>query len=326
MKNKMIPDELFLKIVRSAVKAPSGHNAQPWLFSRSDDAVCIMPDLQRALPVADPQQRELFISLGCAAENAMIAARFYGYASALHFDTSNHHLMIRLSLRKDANQTAPELFSYIKYRQTTRNLYDDIAIPYDDGVALKSAVSMPGHDVTFYSGEEEISMLTPYILDANSMQMSDPAYRRELIHWMRFSQHEAMQKGDGLYAACLGMPSLGRTVGSFLMRYLVTAESEERRLRKQLSKTAMMALISSVKDDPAHWIETGICFQRFALTATRLNLNHAHMNAPCQVPEVRAAMMNGKAVEGAFPQLLIRLGYSDKIAYPFRRRIHDVII
>src|SRR5690554_1260878 len=300
MKNRMIPDELFLKIVRSAVKAPSGHNAQPWLFSRSEDAVCIMPDLQRALPVADPQQRELFISLGCAAENAMIAARFYGYAPALHFDTSNNRLMIKLSLREDASQAAPELFSYIRYRQTTRNLYDDIAIPYDDGVALKSAASIPGHDVTFYSGEEEISMLTPYILDAGSIQMSDPAYRRELIHWMRFSQHEAMRKGDGLYATCMGLPPLGRTAGSFLLRNWVTAKSVEKRVRKQLDNTATMALITSAKDDPAHWIETGICFQRFALTATRLNLNHAHMNAPCQVPEVRAAMMNGMAVEGVF--------------------------
>jgi len=322
----MIPDELFLKIVRSAVKAPSGHNAQPWLFSGSDDTICIMPDLQRALPVADPHNRELFISLGCAAENAMIAARFYGYDPALHYDAENDRLMIRLSLRKDANQAAPELFSYIRYRQTTRNLYDDIAIPYDDMIALKSAVPMPGHDVMFYSGEEEISLLTPYILNASNKQMSDPAYRRELIHWMRFSQREAMRKGDGLYAACLGMPSLGRTAGSFVLRNWVTDKSEEKRLGKQLSKTATMALITSAKDDPAHWIETGICFQRFALTATRLNLNHSFMNAPCQVAEVRAAMMNKMTVAGAFPQLLIRLGYSEKIAYPFRRRINDVII
>ena len=322
----MIPDELFLKIVRSAVKAPSGHNAQPWLFSRSDDVFFILPDFQRALPVADPQHRELFISLGCAVENAMIAARFYGYVPAFHFDSCNNRFMIELSLRKDANQAAPELFSYIRYRQTNRNLYDDITIPHDDGIALKSAVSLPGNDVTFYSGEEEIRRLTPYILDAGSIQMSDPAYRRELIHWMRFSQHEAMRKGDGLYATCMGLPPLGRTAGSFLLRNWVTAKSVEKRVRKQLDNTATMALITSAKDDPAHWIETGICFQRFALTATRLNLNHSFMNAPCQVPEVRAAMMNEMAVEGAYPQLLIRLGYSDKIAYPFRRRIHDVII
>lgn len=322
----MIPDELFLKIVRSAVKAPSGHNAQPWLFSRSEEAVCIMPDYQRALPVADPQQRELFISLGCAAENAMIAARFYGYSAQLHLDSWDNRFMIKLFLRKDDNQEQPELFTYIKYRQTTRNLYDDISIPYDDMIALKRAVFTSGSEVKFYTGEQEISVLAPYILDANSIQMSDPAYRRELIHWMRFSQREALRKGDGLYAACVGLPSLGRTAGSFLLRNWVTAGSEERRLRKQLSKTATMALITTVKDDPAHWIETGICFQRLALTATRLNLNHSFMNAPCQVPETRFQMMNEMALEGALPQLLIRLGYSEKIAYPFRRRIHDVIV
>ena len=111
-----------------------------------------MPDYQRALPVADPQQRELFISLGCAAENAMIAARFYGYSTQLHLDSWDNRFMIKLFLRKDDNQEQPELFTYIKYRQTTRNLYDDITIPYDDMIALKRAVFTSGSEVKFYTG------------------------------------------------------------------------------------------------------------------------------------------------------------------------------
>jgi nitroreductase len=62
----MISEEIYLKIVRSAIKAPSGHNTQPWLFTKGENEIFIKPDFSRALPIADPENRELFISLGCA--------------------------------------------------------------------------------------------------------------------------------------------------------------------------------------------------------------------------------------------------------------------
>ena len=61
------PDLLFL--IEQAVKAPSGHNTQPWMFRISETEIDICPDYSRALPVVDPDNRELFVSLGCAAEN-----------------------------------------------------------------------------------------------------------------------------------------------------------------------------------------------------------------------------------------------------------------
>lgn len=62
-----------------AVKAPSGHNTQSWLFRVGEDRIEILPDLDRALPVVDPDHRELFISLGCAAENLYMAAEAKGH-------------------------------------------------------------------------------------------------------------------------------------------------------------------------------------------------------------------------------------------------------
>jgi hypothetical protein len=75
--------------------------------------------------------------------------------------------------------------------------------------------------------------------------MSNPNFKNELIQWLRFSEKEAMQKGDGLYAACIGMPSLGRTVGSFVLRNFATVKSEEKRLLKQVHKTTLMAMFTT---------------------------------------------------------------------------------
>ena len=321
----MIPDDIFLKIVRSAVKAASGHNTQPWLFAKEDDGLNIIPDFSRSLPVADPENRELFVSLGCAAETAMIAARFYGYNAELKIGLLENQGIIKIILSKSDDLDLPELFSFINSRQTTRNLYNDRPVSDDDLIKLKQIASESGIDVEFYIGQEKINKLVPYIFEANAIQMSNLNFKNELIQWLRFSEKEAMQKGDGLYAACIGMPSMGRSVGSFVVKNFITAKSEEKRLLKQVCKTALVAIFSTPGNDLEYWVKTGMAFQRFALTATNLNLSHSHLNLPCQITEVRDKMMNDLGLT-RFPQLLIRLGYSQKMHFTFRRRINDVIL
>ena len=71
------PDFLFM--VEYAIKAPSGHNTQPWLFRINENSIEIYPNFDRALPVVDFDNRELFISLGCALENLCITALEKGY-------------------------------------------------------------------------------------------------------------------------------------------------------------------------------------------------------------------------------------------------------
>jgi hypothetical protein len=71
--------EDFNFLVECAVKAPSGHNTQPWKFENAANEIIIHPDFKRALPVVDADNYELYISLGCALENMLIAAKQKGY-------------------------------------------------------------------------------------------------------------------------------------------------------------------------------------------------------------------------------------------------------
>ncbi len=321
----MLPDDIFLKIVRSAVKAPSGHNSQPWLFAKEDDGICIKPDFSRTLPVADPGHRELFISLGCVAETAMIAAAFYGYRPALQINTLNPDGSIKILLQKDATIEQPALFSYLTARQTTRNLYDKKVIPAEDLMSLKQATSESGVGVRFFSGASELRRFSPYIAEANAIQMSNPSFKSELIGWIRFSEKEAKQKGDGLFSACIGFPSVRRMLGCFVLKNIVTAKSGEKRLLKQLEATSVLALFTSQSINKEYWIKTGMVFQRFGLTATMLNLNYSHLNSPCQVSEIGKKMINELGLHSEFPQLIIRLGYSKKMPFAFRRNVYHSI-
>ncbi len=287
----MIPEDIYLKIVRSAIKAPSGHNTQSWWFMKDDDCIWIMPDFSYSLPFADADNRELYISQGCAAENAIISAKFYGYDAVLDIDLKNEPCTIKIQLKKVEKEEDTKLYSSINFRQTTRNLYNDTPIPKEDLISLKESVVEPGIDIKFFIGPHEIEKLTPYIVEANAIQFNNSDFKHELIQWIRFSEKEAFQKGDGLYSACSGFPSIGRIAGSFVMKYLVTAKNEEKRLLDQLNKTAIMAMFTTKENDIEHWIRLGMSFQRFALTATMLNIKHAHLNMPCQVPSVKEKMI-----------------------------------
>jgi hypothetical protein len=317
----MIPEETLIKIVRSASRAPSGHNTQPWKFSLSSNSVTITPDFNRSLPVADPDHRELWISLGCAAETAMIAARYYGYKPETEIVSDNPSVRVRIEPGAADTEGDRELFPFIASRQTTRNLYKEKPLPEEDLRILQQAANVSGVTVTLFTGKEKISSIKPYISEAAEQQLSNPDFKNELIHWMRFSEKEALRKGDGLYTKCSGIPSLGRMAGSFVVRMAVNASGEKKRLLAQLDRTAALAMFSSVSDNSDDLIKIGISFQRFALTATKLNICHSHINTPCQVPGVRNRMISELGITGGIPQLLIRLGYSEKMAFSFRRSI-----
>lgn len=321
----MLPQDIFLKIIRNAVKAPSGHNTQPWLFTKEDISICIEPDFNRALPIADPDNRELFISLGCAAETAMIASWFYGYHPRLYIDSISESSKIKILLTKTEKADQSELFPFIRSRQTTRNLYKITSIPTEDIEKLRTNVTETGVNIHFFFGLNEIGQLVPFIIEANAIQMNNPVFIKELIKWMRFSEKEAMQKGDGLYSACTGIPSMGRMLGSFVLKNMVTPKSENKRLVKQLEHTSAIALFTTSGNDIEDWVKTGMAFQRFALICTKLGLSHSYINSPCQNIQVRDKMKNDLAL-GGFPQLLIRLGYSRKMPFSFRRRMIDVML
>ena len=98
----------FKEIIRCAVRAPSGHNTQPWRFKIDGDTINVTPDFGCALPVVDPDNREMYISLGCAMENMMVVAHHFGYEAHGYenlinkivaiWQSSNHRLIWYYSL------------------------------------------------------------------------------------------------------------------------------------------------------------------------------------------------------------------------------------
>lgn len=61
-----------------AVRAPSVHNTQPWLWRLGDRTVHLYADPSRHLPHADPGMRDLIVSCGAALHHLRVALRVFG--------------------------------------------------------------------------------------------------------------------------------------------------------------------------------------------------------------------------------------------------------
>jgi len=66
-------------LIRYAILAPNSHNTQPWRFEITKESIQLLPDLERSLYYSDRENRELYISLGCALGNLLVAADYFGF-------------------------------------------------------------------------------------------------------------------------------------------------------------------------------------------------------------------------------------------------------
>lgn len=317
----------FKFIVECAIKAPSGHNTQPWKFENTQDGIHIHPDFSRALPVVDKDNYELYIGLGCALENLLIAASQKSYSYTVQYPETATSC-INIVLTKDVkNDIQPDtLFEYINIRQVTKCKYNNQPIPSDSLKQLSTCFNLNGISLLILDGKKNFDKIFKIIIEASNMQFNNNDFVNELVSWCRFSKREAIKTKDGIWSATMGMPGLGRFLGSMIMKNFVSAKSEAKRLTDLLNHTQGLAIFITEKNDPVSWVKIGQAFQRFGLKATMLGISHAHLNMPCEEYELRNILAKELSIESKNPLLLIRYGYAKKMPYSFRRSFEDVVI
>ncbi len=93
------------ELVHYATLAANGHNTQPWKFAIKENAIEIHPDYSRELAVVDPNHRELWISLGCALENLLVAARASGFAPEVSYPDAADFINVQSDSRCPSKQS-----------------------------------------------------------------------------------------------------------------------------------------------------------------------------------------------------------------------------
>lgn len=314
----------ILELVRYATLAASGHNTQPWRFRIGDERIEILPDLSRRTPVVDPDDHHLFASLGCAAETMAIAARARGRACELSFNNANDGSVV-LTFGAGRND-APALFDAIPRRQSTRTDYDGRPVSAADMKALASASAIPGVDVVLLTDQPLMDRVRDLVVTGNSAQLADAAFLRELKSWLRFSPREAIEKGDGVFGALSGNPTLPAWLGPHVFDWAFKADAENEKYARQIRSSAGIAVFVSEKEDREHWVLAGRACQRFALQATALGLKHAFINQPVEVAKLRPELASLVGMPGRRPDLVMRFGYGPTLPHSARRLVSAVLV
>ncbi len=309
-------------LVHYATLAANSHNAQAWRFRQTTEGVAILPDMTRALPVADPDHHHLFASLGCAAENLMLAAGAAGRSSAAAFLSDGEG---RVDVALGQEGSPDPLFEAILARQCTRSDYDGRMVPAGDLAALEAAARVEGAEVMLVTDPARAAAVLDLILSANAQQVSDPAFAAELRSWLRFNARAAVETGDGLYAAASGNPSLPTVFGRFMFDRFFTVQAENDRYARQVRSSAGLAIFHSDRDDPAHWVQAGRACQRFALQATALGIRHSHLNQPVEVASVRPELQALLGLGDRRPDMVLRFGYAPPMPRSLRRPVAAVM-
>ena len=321
----MIHEETLFRIVKYAVKAPSCHNTQPWRFTIRNDTICLQPDFTRALHVADNDDHALYISMGCALENMILAAHEFNYETKIEINGNCNKPQIVVSLYDKPEAGKPDLFAYILKRQARRNKYRNDKVPDNLLAELFNDLQDESVRIKLFLSENEIRELIPYITEGTMKQFSDKAFVDELVSWVRFSGKEAMKKGDGILASAMGLPNTGRLIGNIVMKHFISAGSEAMRMEQLAKASSGLALFMAEQNDPCHWIKLGQAFQRFGLKAAKYNISHSHLDMPCEEMQVREKLIRGMQLKDLTPLLLIRFGYSSPMPYSFRRSFYKLL-
>lgn len=317
------PETQFEFLLRYAILAPSSHNTQPWYFSVDEGGIDVYADTDRWLPVADADRRELFISVGCALENLLVAAERFGfdhdvtYTSATTGDGAStaddryvHVARVVLATGGSRSALRGGLFEVLTERSTNHGPYHgtvSAAIRED----LASAVTDPDLWIRFVEGETKAA-LGALVTRADHRQFEDADYRRELGEWI----------GNG----ALEPSWLKAKLGQLVVTHLDIGDRQAAADSVLVESAPVVVVLGSTADTTAARVRVGQAFERLALLATAEGLSVHPMSQVLELPDVRDELERQLDVDAGVVQHLFRLGYAEPEGGPSSRRpLADVV-
>ncbi|MGQ0524781.1 MAG: Acg family FMN-binding oxidoreductase [Betaproteobacteria bacterium] len=321
------PEQQLKFLLRYAILAPSSHNSQPWRFRIRDCSVELLADYDRALPVADPLDRELIISCGAALFNLRTALNHFGCVASTHPCPEHHRpdllARINLDLARIHEGGWPELFRAIPARITDRGQFAPESVPPALQDALCEAAHVEGVWLRIFSTDAEKEKVGALIAEADRLQFDDPAFRRELASWL----HSSREK-DGLPAYSRGaqeLMGLGSAATAFLVRTFDLGNGVAARDRQLATGSPLLACLGTTRDTTLDWLSAGQALQRVLLTAAHHGYSASFLNQPVEVAALRPALATVTGHDG-FPQIVLRIGRGSATRHTPRRSVDEVLV
>jgi nitroreductase len=300
-------------LLQYAVLAPSGHNTQPWSFRITDRGdVEVWPDFTRRLPVADPQDRELLISVGAAIANLRVAAAHFGFDTVVTYG-EQPAAVVSFCETCNPDESLRRLFGAITKRRTIRSEFEPRDIEPETLERICDAVE--SSELLRFIVPHERVRAAELVHEADHRLMSDERWRNELAEWVRPNETGAC---DGLTGDAFGIPGPLSALAPWLVRSFDLSDPIGRHDRELVERAAGLIVVTS-HDDRIALVCAGEALERLLLLLTSYGVQYAFVNQPVEVPELRRELW--KLVRTPMPpQLMLRIGYARVAPRPMPRR------
>jgi hypothetical protein len=311
------PAEKLRFLVGYAILAPSSHNAQPWLFGLSQEALCLYADRTRALPVVDPEDRELTISCGAALGTLRVALHHFGYAGQVELFPDPHDpdllARVRLGRKRPPAPSDTALFDAIPTRHTNRQPFEQPEVPSALQTELEGDACTEGAWLQLVQGPAARNAVADLVAEGDRMQWADPRFRRELAAWIH-----PRRQGNGLSGYAFG-------IGPLIVRTFDMGKGQAAKDEQLAAGSPVLAILGTDGDSVADWLTAGQALSCVLLRAAVDGVASSFLNQPIEVEELRPRLRDTIGHTG-FPQLLLRMGYGPAIPPAPRRPVSAVLL
>jgi hypothetical protein len=315
-----------VRLASAAILAANPRDIQPWLFRLNPRQMEVLADdsVGLRLGALDAVQRELYIGLGCAVENACVAASSQGLKAKVSLlpDPARPTLAAILDFQTTDPVKHPH-HDAIGLRHTNRSAYR-LDRPVDRAAidALTHQASSPDTQVLLLnSASPEGKVVSDVMIEATKQQLEIPAL------------------GDLIHSETRARLSKGSTDKDIDASIRAADAQTVERMRKSCATAAYFGLImvrGSRFDHRLH-LEAGRLWQRIHLEGTTRGLGMQPLNHPIQIIDYDAANHRPSDIlarllklpgnwNGWEPIFGFRFGYADEAAPSSARRPLSVVV
>jgi hypothetical protein len=301
------PTQGPLNLVRAAILAANPHDSQPWLFhvseSRSETHIDLYADARHRIGLADPFLSELYMGLGCALENLVLAAPANGFTSQVTLfpdltdatRDATHVARVDLQLGPtSAPTTASALYQAIPHRHTNRYPYDTKR-PVTEATleALRTLNTDSLVRVVWVTDATMRQHLGNLMVEAARAFVADKPLVRDDDRWYRATWQDVQRFRDGITLDAAGLPDLTRLLGKLLPP--ASADQQHayfvKGVQTQVQTAGMLGMLAvHNKRDNAQRVQAGRVWQRMHLWATTQGVAMQPLNQLTEMADREAVL------------------------------------
>lgn len=303
-------------LLRFAILAPSTHNSQPWLFKIKENRCFFYFDENRRLPQADPLGRDLNISIGCALENFIIAAKYFKVFDSLNYGPfTENNLLAEAIIKKDyynkeSDPTYHDLIRTIHNRRNARGIFKTESVSpqliEDILERVKDEYLIDGIAVYFLKDKKKIKEIASLTAEGLKIAYNNPSFRQEMSCWIN---NNFSRRKEGIPGYALKMPTLLSFVFPFIVRNFNIGSKLAKLNYWSLSSAPLICIITAPENKSLTWLKIGRLAERLMLEFNSRGFNTSIFVASIEMGDLYRKVQSILGTHD-LPQFLFAIGKS----------------